>query len=103
MRQEPVVFENEGQKLFGTVHVPDPPHLPPFPALVMLHGFTGNRIEAHQLFVKAARRFAAAGRWAGVAVAPWKPAGTPDAAAQALAQGQTKYTPALSSLVMTAE
>ncbi len=61
MRQEPVVFENEGQKLFGTVHVPDPPHLPPFPALVMLHGFTGNRIEAHQLFVKAARRFAAAG------------------------------------------
>ena len=36
---------------------------------------------------EALGRFAAAGRWAGVAVAPWKPAGTPDAAAQALAEG----------------
>jgi pimeloyl-ACP methyl ester carboxylesterase len=61
MDQVPVVFENEGQRLVGTVHVPGPPHAPPFPAVVMLHGFTGNRIEAHRLFVKAARRFAGAG------------------------------------------
>lgn len=61
MRQDPVVFESAGQRIFGTVHVPEPPHAPPFPAVAMLHGFTGNKIEAHRLFVKAARRFASEG------------------------------------------
>jgi fermentation-respiration switch protein FrsA (DUF1100 family) len=56
--QESVVFANEGQRIFGTVHVPQGGHKPPFPALVMLHGFTGQRVEPHQLFVKASRRFA---------------------------------------------
>ncbi|MDD5556748.1 MAG: alpha/beta hydrolase [bacterium] len=55
---EPVVFRNGGQAIHGSLHVPGAPHEPPFPALVMLHGFTGNRIESHRLFVKAARRFA---------------------------------------------
>lgn len=36
---------------------------------------------------EALGRFVAAGRWAGVAVVPWKPAGTPDEAAQALVAG----------------
>jgi pimeloyl-ACP methyl ester carboxylesterase len=61
MIQEPLVFENQGRKLFGMLHLPEHPHAPPFPALVMLHGFTGHKIEAHRLFVKAARRFAAEG------------------------------------------
>lgn len=61
MTQEPVVFENGGQKIHGMLHVPEAPHRPPFPALVMLHGFTGHRIESHRLFVKAARRFASGG------------------------------------------
>ncbi|MFH0962971.1 MAG: alpha/beta hydrolase [Planctomycetota bacterium] len=61
MIQEPVIFENQGQKLFGMLHIPEPPHVPPFPALVMLHGFTGHKIEPHRLFVKAARRFASEG------------------------------------------
>lgn len=61
MTQEPVVFENGGQKIFGMLHIPEPPHRPPFPALVMLHGFTGHKIEPHQLFVKASRRFASGG------------------------------------------
>lgn len=61
MTQEPVIFENQGQKLFGMLHIPESPHVPPFPALVMLHGFTGHKIEPHQLFVKAARRFACEG------------------------------------------
>ncbi|MEI6633652.1 MAG: alpha/beta hydrolase [Chlamydiota bacterium] len=61
MTQEPVIFENQGRKIFGMLHIPEPPHAPPFPALVMLHGFTGHKIEPHQLFVKAARRFASEG------------------------------------------
>lgn len=36
---------------------------------------------------EALGRFAAAGGWAGVAAVPWKPAGEPDAAAQALRDG----------------
>jgi len=59
--QEPVIFHNQGQKIFGMLHIPEQPYKPPFPALVMLHGFTGNKIEPHQLFVKAARRFEAEG------------------------------------------
>ena len=59
--QEPVVFQNHGQKIFGMLHIPESPRKPPFPALVMLHGFTGHKIEPHQLFVKAARRFASEG------------------------------------------
>ena len=39
--------------------------------------------EAHE----ALGRFVAEGRWAGVAVVPWKPSGVPDAAAQALVSG----------------
>lgn len=33
----------------------------PGPAVLMCHGFTGHRIEAHTLFVQAARAFAASG------------------------------------------
>ena len=33
----------------------------PRPAVLMCHGFTGHRIEAHTLFVQAARAFAASG------------------------------------------
>lgn len=36
---------------------------------------------------EALGRFVAEGRWAGVAVVPWNPAGVPDAAAQALVSG----------------
>ena len=59
--EKQVVFHNQGHKLFGMFHLPDEPNRPPFPAVVMLHGFTGNRIEPHNLFVKAARRFAVEG------------------------------------------
>ncbi len=33
------------------------PNHSPAPSLIMCHGFTGNRIEAHRLFVRAAREF----------------------------------------------
>lgn len=59
--QKPVVFSNEGQKLFGMCHIPPERFTSPHPAVIMLHGFTGHKIEPHQLFVKAARGFATNG------------------------------------------
>jgi cephalosporin-C deacetylase-like acetyl esterase len=53
VREIAVEFENEGQKIYGMVHLPagNSKH----PCLVFLHGYTGDRIEDHCLFVKAAR------------------------------------------------
>jgi len=48
----------EGQTAVASLHVP---HRVPAPGVVMCHGFTGMRIEAHFLFVKAARELCAAG------------------------------------------
>jgi dipeptidyl aminopeptidase/acylaminoacyl peptidase len=56
---EHIRFENEGLNLYATLHRPDGPD--PHPAVVMCHGFTGHRLEANCLFVKCARRLAAAG------------------------------------------
>jgi len=41
-------------RLATMLHIPE---RTPAPALVMCHGFTGNRVEAHRLFVRAAREF----------------------------------------------
>ncbi|MCS7145379.1 MAG: alpha/beta hydrolase [Nitrososphaerota archaeon] len=41
-------------RLAAMVHVP---RSTPAPALIMCHGFTGDRVEAHRLFVRAAREF----------------------------------------------
>jgi len=49
-----VTFQSEGEKMAGMLHVPD---TIPAPAIVFCHGFTGNRIEIHRLFVHAAREF----------------------------------------------
>lgn len=53
MREIPVEFENEGLKIYGMLHLPDGNSR--HPCLLFLHGYTGNRIEDHCLFVKAAR------------------------------------------------
>jgi len=59
MAETPITFHNHGQQLVGMIHTPDSDE--PAPAVLMLPGFTGNRVEAHFLFVKMARRLAAAG------------------------------------------
>jgi len=59
MAETPIIFRNHDQQLVGMIHTPD--RSEPSPAVLMLHGFTGNRMEAHFLFVKMARRLAAAG------------------------------------------
>ena len=58
--EKPVVFRNKGQQLIGILHIPDGA-TPPLPAVLMLHGFTGHKIETHRLFVRTARRIAEAG------------------------------------------
>jgi len=57
--ERPVIFENQGQKLFGILHLPETGGL--VPGVVLLHGFTGHKIEAHRLFVELARSLSAAG------------------------------------------
>lgn len=55
-------FSVEGQKIYGMLHVPEGSPPPSgWPSLVMLHGFTGNRIEGHRNFVLLARGLAARG------------------------------------------
>lgn len=50
--REPVFFENEGQRLIGIMHKPEGEG--PFPTVCFFHGFTGNKAEAHRIFVGAA-------------------------------------------------
>ncbi len=59
MVEEMITFTNAGQRLYGMLHRPD--GVGPFPAVAMLHGFTGDRFEPHRLFVKTARDLAAHG------------------------------------------
>ena len=52
--EKPVVFQCGGQQVVGMLHLPDR-RSGRAPAVVFLHGFTGHKAEAHQLFVKCAR------------------------------------------------
>ncbi len=52
-------FLVQNQKVFGMLHVPEGGRR--VPGVVFCHGFTGNRIEVHRLFVKMARQLAANG------------------------------------------
>ncbi|MEM2342299.1 MAG: alpha/beta fold hydrolase [Candidatus Bathyarchaeia archaeon] len=59
---KPVTFKNEGQQIVGILHMPD--NIKPgekFPGVVMFHGFTGNKTEAHRLFVKVAKSLSESG------------------------------------------
>lgn len=57
--EKPVSFRSNSHKVSGVLHLPD--GRPPFPGAVFLHGFAGSRVEAHRLFVKAARQLAETG------------------------------------------
>jgi len=54
-----IAFRNQGQRLYGMLHRPEGVAIAP--AVVLCHGFTGQRIESHRLFVKMARDLAAHG------------------------------------------
>jgi dipeptidyl aminopeptidase/acylaminoacyl peptidase len=57
-----VEVSSRGYTMRGMLHRPaDFSAARRYPAVMLWHGFTGTRVEPHRLFVKAARRLAAAG------------------------------------------
>lgn len=52
MKEEFVFFLNKGERITGMLHIPKEI---PVPGIIFCHGFTGNRVESHRLFVHAAR------------------------------------------------
>jgi len=54
-----IEFRSGPNTLRGMLHSPD--GAGPHPCVMLCHGFTGHRIEAHFLFVKLARQFARSG------------------------------------------
>jgi len=52
--QSPKMFRNEGQLISGMLHVPDRAG-GKIPAVLLCHGFTGQKIETHRLFVTMSR------------------------------------------------
>ncbi len=58
--ERPVVFNRDGIQLVGMIHIPEKTS-PKYPAVMLLHGFTGNKAETHFMFTKMARKLAKAG------------------------------------------
>lgn len=57
-----IEFPNRaGRILRGMIHLPNGPGPAPAPGVVLFHGFTGDRMESHWLFVKCSRALARAG------------------------------------------
>ena len=57
--EQAVTIVNEGQSMRGMLHLPGTRS--PHPAVILLHGFTGDKTGPHRLFVHTARALAAAG------------------------------------------
>ncbi len=55
----PVVFQNLNQQLVGMIHEPEGGGKKP--GIVFCHGFAGNRLGPHQLFIKTALKLAKEG------------------------------------------
>ncbi len=59
---KPVTFRNRGQQLVGVLHIPDTlKNRERAPGVVMFHGFAGNKVENHRLFVQTARSLSGSG------------------------------------------
>jgi len=60
MKETPLTFSSQKKQLVGIAHYPKSEN--GF-AVIMCHGFTGNKLEDKCLFVEAARAFSNAGFW----------------------------------------
>jgi len=62
MEKKWVVFENAGQKIFGVVHMPTKAtEDSPCPAVLIVHGYGGNKCGKNRLYVRIANQLARAG------------------------------------------
>jgi uncharacterized protein len=59
--QQAIVLEHRGMTLRGMLHSPERQSDEHVPAVILFHGFTGNKLEPHQLFLKISRALEAAG------------------------------------------
>jgi dipeptidyl aminopeptidase/acylaminoacyl peptidase len=57
LNEHSVHFEVHGQRVWGMLHLPLEVHAP-VPAVLILHGFTGQRMEPHRVFVLLSRLLA---------------------------------------------
>ena len=59
---KPITFRNREQQLVGVLHIPDTlKKMETVPGVVMFHGFAGNKVENHRLFVHTARSLSESG------------------------------------------
>ncbi len=56
-----VVVENQGQKVFGILHLPKHKDGQKFPAVLFCHGLAGNKIGKHRVYVDLAYKLASEG------------------------------------------
>ena len=54
--ETPVTFDCKGQQIVGMLHLPEGRGR--VPAALLMHGFTGTKVESHRLFVKISRALA---------------------------------------------
>jgi len=57
--RQQVIIENEGQKIFGVLHLPLTGSQ--VPAVAMCHGFAGNKVGKYRLYVQIAERLSQLG------------------------------------------
>lgn len=56
-----VVIDNKGQKIFGVLHKPFTKSVAKYPAVLICHGFAGNKVGKHRIYVSLAEKLASAG------------------------------------------
>ncbi|TCP52778.1 hypothetical protein EV586_10721 [Tumebacillus sp. BK434] len=59
--QKAIELEYDGQILRGMEHVPEPNEGGRLPAVILYHGFTGDKLEPHRMFLKICRALEAMG------------------------------------------
>ena len=58
--EKPVTFIRDGMQIVGMLHIPQKTS-PQYPAVLLLHGFTGHKAESHFMFTRLARSLVKAG------------------------------------------
>lgn len=56
--EKPILFGESGEEMMGVLHIPKCKTNYPKPAMIFCHGFKGDKIGPHRIFVKMARKLA---------------------------------------------